>query len=357
MAENAAANEEEQPIIVKKIIKKAGHGGAHGGAWKVAYADFVTAMMCLFLLLWLINVDPSSKSAVAEFFRQPTQTGPQEGNVFVFGGAKNPSQPGRFEGGASVFQFEKLKLTGKNKEEVMKKITMELKKSMEITADEELYEKMHLSLTENGILIEINDNAKEALFDSGSSVLTANATEILDKLTNSLRDKYSKVIIAGYTDKKKFDLSSYDNWNLSTDRANSVRKRMLYSGLDPRRVIRVEGYGDTQLKLPDAPLAALNRRITILLLQEDKEDIVDPKYLNPEDALPHLSEEKSKLAKVKKSSLKSNIKHNDSKSIISSIKEKRKYSSPTAGIDEKPPSLEELRRRKETNSTNNGGGH
>ena len=170
--------DDEQPIIVKKIIKKGGHGGHHGGAWKVAYADFVTAMMCLFLLLWLINVDPATKSAVSEIFKQPTTSGPIDGNVYVFGGAKRPGEEGQFQGGASFMQFEKLKLTEENKERVKEIIQTEFKESLELSIDQDMKDAVSFHVTEKGILIEIQEAKDGSLFTSGSSVATSFAKKL-----------------------------------------------------------------------------------------------------------------------------------------------------------------------------------
>jgi chemotaxis protein MotB len=354
------SKEEQPPIIIKKIIKKAGHGGHHGGAWKVAYADFVTAMMCLFLLLWLVNVDPSSKSVIADFFRQPTQTGPMDGNVFIFGGAKKPADPGKFDGGASFLEFQKLVLTGDNKEEVRKLILKDFKEEVEMEADKELFDRVKLSLVKEGILIEIKEEDKNPLFNSGSTVLTAAAMTIIDKLTYAIKDKVAPMVIAGHTDGTKYKFGRYDNWNLSTDRAHAIRQRMIFAGLDKKLIAKVEGYADTQLKLPEVPLASINRRITLLLLQQDEKDSLKPKYLNPLDEHEEYTKEdlyqESELKQTPYSSRapedvedRETAKANDegSKHEQSAKHDQAVYVSPTAGKINKPPTLEELRRKKE----------
>ncbi len=328
MAENI--NNEEQPIIVKKIIKKAGHGGGHGGAWKVAYADFVTAMMCLFLILWLINVDPSSKAAVASFFKQPTQTGPMQGNMFIFGGAKKPADPGKFEGGSSFLEYAKQVLSEANKKDINEQMKKELQKELELSADEDLLEKVEFNLVDKGILIEIKDSTKVETFESGSATLTEQAKTIIDKLSLILRKRNSPIIVAGHTDGKEFGYGNYDNWNLSTDRAIAVKTRMTFAGLEKSRFARVEGYADSQPKNEESPGAPENRRITLLLLQEGEIDNLMPEYLNEEEELgKEIMSEKSEEAEHKKAG----------------EFDASKYAS-TGSRDTRPLSLEEIKRKK-----------
>lgn len=331
MAEQQASSE-EQPIIIKKIIKKGGHAAAHGGAWKVAYADFVTAMMCLFLLLWLVNVDPSSKAAVSSFFKQPTQTGPMQGNVFIFGGAKTPAKPGKFEGGSSFLEFEKITLTGQNKREMQQKMKKELKEQLEIGSDQELLEKVEFNLVDKGILIEIKDSDKLESFKPGSSALSESAKTLIDKIASVMRNKLCPVIVAGHTDGQRYNYGNYDNWNLSTDRAIAVKTRLAYSGVDNTRFARIEGYADTQPKDPEFATAAANRRITILLLQDGELENLKPQYLDPDSDLGLEVKEEREGEAIEK-------REGDDLDVEAYHK--------TAGKIHKPPSLEELRRKKE----------
>jgi chemotaxis protein MotB len=323
-------NNQEEPVIIKKIIKKGGHGGHHGGAWKVAYADFVTAMMCLFLLLWLVNVDPSSKAAISQVFKQPISSGPMDGNIFIFGGAKRPTDPGKFDGGASFFEFQQLVVSEANKKEMQKQMQEELKKELETSADPELLEQVQFNQVKNGILIEIKDSDKRQIFEPGSSSLTFEAKTIIDLLAKLLRQRVSPIIVSGHTDSKQYNYANYDNWNLSTDRAIAVKSRLLYGGINNTRFARVEGYADTQLKNPDSPLAATNRRVTILLLQNEALADLKPEYINEEDALDEETlNEKMNEAKIKKEG------EFDSK----------KYNSTGSKI-ERAPTLEELRMKR-----------
>lgn len=329
MADDAL--KEEEPIIVKKIIKKVSHGGSHGGAWKVAYADFVTAMMCLFLLLWLVNVDPSAKSAISQVFKQPSTSGPLSGNIFVFGGAKKPGESGRFDGGASFLEFQQLKLTEENKKEIKKTLEKELLKELDVESDNELKEKIEMHLVEEGILIELKDTEKQGFFSKGSATLTYEAKAIVDKLGNLLRSKLCYLIISGFTDGTSFEFGNYDNWNLSTDRAIAVKSRLTFSGVNKTRFSRVEGYADTQHKAPGIPLSPINRRITILLLQEGQKNKLLPTYLNNDDNLG----KEVKLQRANEAEIKQKVLRNE-----------RKLKRSTGGKRRSPMTLDEIRRKK-----------
>ncbi len=321
---------EEEPVIIKKIIKKVGHAGAHGGAWKVAYADFVTAMMCLFLLLWLVNVDPSSKAAITSFFKQPSTSGPLNGNIFVFGGGKKPADPGKFDGGASFLDFQKLIITEANKREIARLLKKELLEELEQEADHELIDRVEFNLTKRGILIEIKDGPNKEVFKKGSSAISDQARIIIDKLANLLRARVSPIIVAGHTDGTDFSYGNYDNWNLSVDRAISVKNRLIYSGMLKERFARIEGYADTQPKDPELASAAVNRRITLLLLQDGELEKLKPEYIYEDDKFGKAI----KRAKKKEAELKQE-----------SGFDVKKYKS-TEGIIEKPLTLEELKKRK-----------
>ena len=323
---------DEQPIIVKKIIKKGGHAGHHGGALKVAYADFVTAMMCMFLLLWLVNADPSTKAAVSEAFKQPTQTGPMQGNVFVLGGAKNPGEEGQLVGGASFLQFEKLKLTGENKERVKQIIQSEFKESLEISLGEEMLENVSFHTVDSGILIEIQETNSHTLFSSGSAVPTDYVKKIVDTLAAILRNNASSILVAGHTDSNNYGVGSYDNWNLSTDRAQVIRKRLEFDGISPQRFVRVEGYADTQLKFPSDPSASMNRRITLTLLQEEVLIELRKQQKELETVTPVIKAEKKKEAKLKRSGTKP--------------EDFKNYLEKSAGKSEKPLDLDDLAQKK-----------
>ncbi len=264
----AEANNKEQPIIVKKIIKKAGGHGHHGGAWKVAYADFVTAMMALFMLLWIVNMDPSAKSAIADFFKEPVQTGPMQGTNAVLGGSTKPGEPGPMDGGASFFKFRQLKITQQNQEEVAKEMKKEIERRLGQSEFKALLKSVEIKATDRGILVEIHEEKGKPLFKSGSTTFTEETKALIASIAEIIKGSNNKMIVSGFTDAARYGNGSYDNWNLSVDRAQTLRKHLISRGVERERLARVEGYADTQLKAPETPYASINRRLTILLLND-----------------------------------------------------------------------------------------
>lgn len=280
MAEETTSNENgEQPIIIKKVIKKGGGHGHHGGAWKVAYADFVTAMMALFMLLWLVNMDPASKSVIADYFKEPMQMGPMTGSQGILGGSSRPGEPGQHDGGASFMQFRKVEINKNNESDAIETIKKEMEAELSQYNKQGLYNQLQFTVTDQGIMVELHEENKKPLFKSGSSVLTEDAKIMVDTLTKVLNKNSNELVISGHTDAAKFGYGSYDNWNLSSDRAQALRKRIVARGVEDKRIAKVEGYGSTQLKVPEAPYSSVNRRLTVLILnKKGKESLVPKKH-------------------------------------------------------------------------------
>lgn len=287
--------------------------------------------MCLFLLLWLINVDPSAKSAISSYFKQPSTSGPMNGNIFVFGGAKKPADPGKFDGGASFLDFQKLIITEENKKEIAKLLKKELLEELELEADKDLLNSVEFNLTKKGILIEIKDSDTTEVFRKGSSALTDQARSIIDGLSKLLISRISSIVVSGHTDGAPFNYGQYDNWNLSVDRAISVKNRLIYGGMLKERFARIEGYADSQPKHPDVPDSAANRRITILLLQDGALEELKPEYIFEEDKFG----KEVKKEKVRESSLKQRENFNANR-----------YRSSSTGKRKQAISIEEIKKRK-----------
>jgi chemotaxis protein MotB len=232
---------EEQIVIVKK---KGGHAGHHGGAWKVAYADFVTALMSLFIVLWLMNSSKPVQEAVGGYFRDP------------FGSAK---KPGTRLGGNGDAAAPKIEDMAKLKEDLLKamgkmKDFEKLKKLIEIT------------VTPEGLQIELMEDPHGTFFEIGSAEPTPILQSVLKVLSPEAGKLPNAISIEGHTDAKPYSgIRPYGNWELSTDRANTARRLMESSGLRPGQVVQVRGYADHKLRKPLLPLDASNRRITVII--------------------------------------------------------------------------------------------
>jgi chemotaxis protein MotB len=243
---------EKRPIII--IKKKSGHGGHHGGAWKVAYADFVTAMMALFIVLWLLNSSKQVQEAVGGYFKDPTGTSKKVGSNMVGAG-------------------ENFIITKDN----MPKLKDQLQQAMKQMSDfEKLKNHIEMTVTTEGLRIELSESATGTFFDSGSPKLNADGQELLIMLAQELGKLPNKLSIEGHTDSKPYAPSAaYSNWELSSDRANAARRIMQANGIRPDQVTQVRGFADQRLRKPDAPQDPANRRISLIvqyILKDDGDD-------------------------------------------------------------------------------------
>ncbi len=231
-----------RPIIILK--KKGGHAGHHGGAWKVAYADFVTAMMALFIVLWLLNSSKQVQEAVGGYFKDPTGTSKKVGSNLMGVG-------------------ENFVLTRDN----MPKLKEELQQAIRQMADfEKLKSHIEMTVTAEGLRIELSESATGTFFDSGSAKLNADGAGLLVTLAQELSKLPNKVSIEGHTDSEPYAASAtYGNWELSSDRANAARRVMQANGIRPDQVTQVRGFADQRLRKPDAPLDPSNRRISLIV--------------------------------------------------------------------------------------------
>jgi len=251
-----------RPIIV--IKKKGGHGGHHGGAWKVAYADFVTAMMSLFIVLWLMNSSKPVKEAVAGYFKDPAGTTKLTG-----GNGKGPGQS------AGEGPGDSLTVSKDN----MSKLKENLQSAIhQINDFNKLGSQIEMTVTSEGLRIELLESAQSTFFDSGSPELSASGKEALIALAKELGGVPNKISIEGHTDSRPLARhgGEYGNWELSVDRANSARRLMQESGLRADQVTQVRGYADQHLRKPDAPEDPSNRRISILVQYVSKDTARSP---------------------------------------------------------------------------------
>jgi len=231
-----------RPIII--IKKKGDHGGHHGGAWKVAYADFVTAMMALFIVPWLMNTSKAVQEAVGGYFRDPSGTSKKIGT----------SQTG---------VGENFSLTKDN----MPKLKEELQKSIRQLNDFDKFKnQIEMTVTAEGLRIELLESESGTFFDTGSPQPNESGKELLVMLAHELGNLPNKVSIEGHTDSKPYvGTGQYSNWELSADRANSARRLMQENDLGRDQVSQVRGYADQRLRKPDAPFDASNRRISVIV--------------------------------------------------------------------------------------------
>ncbi len=228
-------------IVIVKRKKKAVHAH-HGGAWKVAYADFVTAMMALFIVLWLMSADEDTKKAVSAFFN-------------------NPTGPGKLTGTAAAGAGNSITVPRTDMAKLKAKIAEALKK---VPNFQTLKDHVEITVTSDGLRIELLESEAGVFFENGRPAPTAQGAELLDSLAKELGGLPNDILIEGHTDSKPF-VGEYSNWELSVDRANAARKRMEANGLRPNQVAQVRGYADRQLRHPEDPESPANRRISVIV--------------------------------------------------------------------------------------------
>jgi chemotaxis protein MotB len=272
---------------VRIVVKKSSHGGGHhGGAWKVAYADFVTTMMALFIVLWIVGQKPDVKEAIAQYFRDPGVHQSSPAPSLAPGGAGLlPGQPERSD---SVVEVD----TGEDRAAEERKLRAAAERIEELTRPggtfESLREQIRIELTPEGLRIELMERDGTPFFRVGSAVLIAPLRPILEKLEPILGELSNHITLEGHTDSRQYHIArDYSNWELSTDRAHSARRVLEGSGLPADRVDRVVGHADRLLLTPGDPLDAKNRRITILVRRHDHEAIAETRHGAPALRAPH----------------------------------------------------------------------
>jgi chemotaxis protein MotB len=245
MQENGSGGDSQPPIIIKKIVAAGGH---HGGAWKVAYADFVTAMMALFMVLWLMNANEETQQAVASYFKDPKGVGEKLGSGQAGSGS-----------GLAVGADE------------MENLAEHIENSMkEMSQFESLKEQVQMTVTAMGLRIELLETEQGMFFESGSPTPSQQGREILAMIVGELNKLPNRVALEGHTDAKPFrGARAYTNWELSVDRANGARRFMVDNGFSAGRIAEVRGFADRQLRDPSKPEDAANRRISLIVMYEE----------------------------------------------------------------------------------------
>ncbi len=276
-----------QPIIIKKI-KKGGHGH-HGGAWKIAYADFVTAMMAFFLLMWLLgSTTEGDKKGLADFFASPMKvalaggSGSGDASHVIKGGGEDFSRThGQVKRGETEAEKRTINLLAlKAEQRAAEKARLEeLKKRVEdVLASNprlaSISSQIRLDMTSEGLRIQIVDENNRPMFDSGSSIVKPYMRELLRIIGDVLTDVPNRLTLEGHTDAKPFGNGErgYSNWELSADRANASRRELLEGGLPEARVLRVQGLASSRPMENQEPLSPSNRRISIIVMNREAED-------------------------------------------------------------------------------------
>jgi chemotaxis protein MotB len=235
------------PIIIVK--KKGGHGGHHGGAWKVAYADFVTAMMALFIVLWLMNSSKQIQEAVGGYFKDPTGTAKRVGSDMV--------------GSGENFIVNK---------DNMEQLKEQLQKAIrEVPNFDKMKNHIDMTVTNEGLRIELTESEKGTFFDSGSAKISGDGGDLLTTLSQELGKLPNTIAMEGHTDSKPYaEGANYGNWELSTDRANAARRLMQANGIRQDQVTQVRGFADQRLRKKEDPMDPANRRISLIVQYMNK---------------------------------------------------------------------------------------
>ena len=280
------SEEDKKPTIIVKKIKKVA-GGHHGGAWKIAYADFVTAMMAFFLLMWLLgSTSQGDLKGIAEYFATPLKvamgggSGAGASNSVLDGGGKDLTKK---TGQSNQDSEEKKKKTPKQSKldaskaewENLKKLQAKIQQT--IDADDKLKKfrnQLLLDLTQDGLRIQIVDEDKRPMFDKSKAELQPYARDLLRLIGKTLNGVNNKISLSGHTDSLPYPNGekSYSNWELSADRANSSRRELVYGGMDENKILQVTGLSSAVPLDNKDPLNPINRRISIVVLNQDAEE-------------------------------------------------------------------------------------
>lgn len=258
---SAPSQEPSEPRIIKK---KKGSAGHHGGAWKVAYADFVTAMMALFIVLWIMSQSQSIRQAVAQYFKNPGILAGASGVMEtsdIGGKIPTPGHSQELQTPAPV--SPDLAQDRNSLEEVKKRLEEVIAQLPELNR---LRNQVFFQITDDGLLIELMERENSLFFDVGSANVKPEAQKILSLIATELGGLPNKLTIEGHTDSRPYGSQTYTNWELSADRANAARRLMEAVGLRPEQIFALRGFADRQLRNPQDPLDFQNRRVSIIVM-------------------------------------------------------------------------------------------
>ncbi len=258
--------EPSEPRLVKK--KKVA-GGHHGGAWKVAYADFVTAMMALFIVLWIMSQSQSIRLAVAQYFKNPGMLPGATGLMETSDMGGEMPTPGHSQEIQTPAPIKPDVTQDRNSlEEVKKRLEEVIAQLPELSR---LKDQVSLEITQEGLRIELLEQENPTFFDIGSANLKPEAQKMFAILAQELGRLPNRVTIEGHTDSRPYGTQQYTNWELSSDRANAARRLMVANGLQPAQLYAVRGFADRHLRRPQDPLDYQNRRVSIIVMFQNPE--------------------------------------------------------------------------------------
>ncbi len=253
--EDSVENNDSQPIIVKKVIKKGHGGGHHGGAWKVAYADFVTAMMAFFMVLWLVAMmSIEARKGVAEYFRSYT----------IFEGTEAGGGKGISVMSGNPMMLNKASSKPQPTQNKNNNIILQIKKTVN-TQLRDLKNQILIFTTTNGVRLELVDLDDSPMFERGGARLVKRGRDILKVLAASLKGMPYKIAIEGHTDSFRFSRNGKTNWELAAARANAARRELIRNGLPENRISRVSSFADVVPLNGRDPFDPINRRVSILV--------------------------------------------------------------------------------------------
>ena len=285
------SNEDKRPIVIKRIKKVV--GGAHGGAWKIAYADFVTAMMAFFLLMWLLgSTTKGDLNGISEYFKTPLKvalmggTGSGDSSSIIKGGGQDLTRSeGQVKSGElppekkiinlKATREEFLRLERKKELEKLKDLKANLEKMIDAdTKLKKFKDQILLDLTSEGLRVQIVDEKNRPMFKSGSAELEPYTKDILRAIGNVLNEMPNKISLSGHTDAQPYVTADgrYSNWELSADRGNASRRELIKGGLADDKIVRVVGLSSAVLFDKAQPLNPINRRISIIVMNKKAEE-------------------------------------------------------------------------------------
>jgi len=276
------SSEKAKSTIVVKRVKKGGHG-AHGAAWKIAYADFVTAMMAFFLLMWLLgSTTKGDLKGISEYFQSPLKVsmsggdGSGDSTSIITGGGDDLSKAaGQVKRGEAKASKRRRDEVAKSERARMEELERHLNQA--IMASDKLSqfrEQIRVEVTPDGLRIQIVDDFKRPMFDIGSARVKDYMRDILREFGKVLNEVDSKIVLTGHTDSAQYANGdkSYSNWELSADRANASRRELIAGGIETRKIVRVVGLADSSLLDRENAMNPLNRRISIIVLNKLAEE-------------------------------------------------------------------------------------